>query len=485
MLRAFLFALLVLCLPALAQTKVTIVIANDAPPLEKRAAEIVARDFAGLFGTTTMQATLPTDGSVAVLIGSPRTNPAIPADAWPKLSEQGHVLRSTPKGLIVGGSIPLATLWAAGELGYHFGVRRLLHGDAMPIEKPAPKFDGIDVVFEPVIPLRGWNAFAEDAHSTRSWPVEEHERLIGQLAKLKFTHLVLPTSVAPFRAISLDGDVGGRAAFKGAKNFEVPQSADLLDRIAALAADHGLGVMRETPADVATIALGASKPSVLPQFGLTRLATDFQALASRKARGFVATAVMPGDLNSAAHFVSRASFQREITADQALAELVTPICGEGVAERLWKGFQQVEQAGALLEANDALLGVPDAKMLLRHLKSTEPPPAWLGQVKASYLGAMNEMYRGNTRARGGARPFILYHAKRLEFALQYCAAIEALRKAAHDAAARADAEEQAVEAIYNALNAYGDVARDTSDRGAIALLNEYGYRSLIKALEQR
>jgi len=39
-----------------------------------------------------------------------------------KLSEQGHVLRSTTKGLVVGGSTPAATLWAASELAYHFGV---------------------------------------------------------------------------------------------------------------------------------------------------------------------------------------------------------------------------------------------------------------------------------------------------------------------------------------------------------------------------
>jgi hypothetical protein len=92
---------------------------------------------------------------------------------------------------------------------------------------------------------------------------------------------------------------------------------------------------------------------------------------------------------------------------------------------------------------------------------------------------MNEMYRANTRARGGARPFILYHAKRLEFALHYFTALESLYKA-HDPAARAESLEAAVEASYNALNAYADVARDASDRGVIALLNEHGYRVLLE-----
>jgi hypothetical protein len=118
-------------------------------------------------------------------------------------------------------------------------------------------------------------------------------------------------------------------------------------------------------------------------------------------------------------------------------------------------------------------------MLLRHLESKEPLPAWITEVKTLYTGAMNEMYRANTRARGGARPFILYHAKRLEFALHYFTALESLYKA-HDSATRAESLEAAVEASYNALNAYADVARDASDRGIIALLNEYGYRALLK-----
>jgi hypothetical protein len=40
-----------------------------------------------------------------------------------------------------------------------------------------------------------------------------------------------------------------------------------------------------------------------------------------------------------------------------------------------------------------------------------------------------------------------------------------------------------MESVYNSLNSYSDVARDSSDRGAIALLNEYGYRPLVKAVK--
>ena len=127
--------------------------------------------------------------------------------------------------------------------------------------------------------------------------------------------------------------------------------------------------------------------------------------------------------------------------------------------------------------------VPGPRMFLRHLESKTPLPAWITEVKTLYTAAMNEMYRGNTRARDGARPFLLYHAKRLEFALDYFTALESLYQA-HAATAHAGALEAAVESIYNALNAYADVARDPSDRGVIAVLNEHGYRALLKVINQ-
>lgn len=474
--------------------QITIVIGPEAPALEKLAAEQLAKDVKALFDAETKVQSAPsTDASSTLLVGSPATNPAIPAEAWPKVSDQGHVMRSTGKGLIVGGGSPTATLWAASEFSNHFGVRPLLQGDAMPLAKPALKLDGVDKVMEPIAKARAWNAFTypwkvanNDPHSALSWSLDEHERLIKQLAKLKFTHYMLPKDVLSFAPISVDGDIGGRSAFKGSKEFRMPEDANLLEKVSKLATENGLIPTREYPAG--TTSLGATRSSVLPEYSLSKLATSFTRIGDSNGVGFVFSVVMPGDLNPAAHYLSRASFDKTLTAEQSLEQLVTPICGEGVADRLWKGFQQVEKAVELISANDPHLGTPNGGVFLRHLESKDPVPAWIGEVKTLYTGAMSEMYRGNTRARGGARPFILYHAKRFEFAMQYCACVEALKKAGvaktkNDADAEAEASEQGLEAIYNALNAYADVARDSSDRGVIAVLNEFGYRKLLKALE--
>ena len=66
--------------------------------------------------------------------------------------------------------------------------------------------------------------------------------------------------------------------------------------------------------------------------------------------------------------------------------------------------------------------------------------------------------------------------------------VEAVRKAGI-AKAKGDREtqlaelEKAVESLHTALNALAAVARSNSDRGVIAVLNEYGYRPLKKELE--
>ncbi len=473
--------ILALCLalaaPVFAGPKVTIVIGDRAPALEKLAAEQLVQDLAALFDAeTSIQTSLPRAAGAAILLGSPVTNPAIAGEAWPKLSAQGHILKSTAQGLIVGGGSPVATLWAAGELSYRFGIRHLLHGDVLPIEKPAFKLDGFDMVFEAKSKSRAWDGFNGQAFGLDSWSAEDGDRLLGQLARLKFTHLVLPEKIVPFTPLTVAGDSAGRTAFKGAKTFANPDAAAVVDRLKARAGEFGLGVVVAKSADAA-MPLGAPNNSVLPQFALQKLAAE---LATHDR--LVARAIMTGDLNASAHLLSRAAVDEKITAEHALSDLVTPICGEGVAERLWKGFAQVEKAAQLIAANDPAIGVPDARMFLRHLESKAPLPAWITEVKTLYAGAMNEMYRGNTRARGGARPFILYHAKRLEFALHYFTALEALYKA-HDASARTESLEAALESTYNALNAYADVARDPSDRGVIALLNEHGYRALQKVID--
>ncbi|GDY20092.1 hypothetical protein LBMAG56_14370 [Verrucomicrobiota bacterium] len=482
---------------AAAAPRVTIVVGANAPALEQLAATELASQLQSLVGAqATTQTALPADDAAVILIGSPQTSAAVDAvfgKQWPKLSRQGHLVKSVPfQGrtvLVLGGGSPVASLWAVHEFGYRCGIRHLLHGDFLPLEKPAFTLAGFDVVLEPRVKRRAWSAFIGQPFGAESWSVADHTRLLTQLAKLKFTHIVLPAALTPVAALRVDGDTPGRKVFGGARQFEnADRGDDFLPRIKAAAAAVGIFVQVGEMPDAIEINPGPANASVLPQFNLETLATQLNALRLKPTAGFVARVVIPGDLNASAHFLSRASFADQLTAAQSVSDLVTPICGKEVDERLLKGFGLAAQAAALITANDAAIAVPAARMTLRHLEAKAAPPAWLTEAKNLYAQAMNEMYRANTRARDGARPYILYHAKRFEFALHYLTSIELLWKAGFAGAegkneARTQALEQAVEAMYNALNALADVARDASDRGTIAILNVHAYRPLLQTLE--
>jgi hypothetical protein len=225
---------------------------------------------------------------------------------------------------------------------------------------------------------------------------------------------------------------------------------------------------------------------LLPQLSTRHAHTLLGRLRESGWEGYCVRCWLPGDLNAELHYLARAAFDPALAPDAAYDDFITPICGAGLAERVLQGYAMIEQATDLIDEHDPNFGFP-----LRPLAAPpsdpefeiEPPPAWWGQVRDLYLNAMNEMYRGITRARGGARPVLLYHAKRLEFAFEYLNCIEAVRLA-EQARASGNADEQlarleaAVESMYNALAALGEVARDNSDRGTIAVLNAYGYRPL-------
>ncbi len=272
-----------------------------------------------------------------------------------------------------------------------------------------------------------WNGYTGDAMGQEAWSEAELLQRAEQAHRLGYRAVAVPAQIPTIAPIRVDGDTAGRKAFAGAKVFAQPDAGAATARFRARAAELGLRVVEADPVPA----------SVLPR--------------------------------------------SEFADAQAVAEKVTPLCGEGVAEPLWLGLQTLEKARQLIECHDPRLGVPAPDVLRRHLEADGPAPAWLAEVKALHLAAMNEMYRANTRAREGSRALTLRHAKRLEFAFHFLTCIETLYQARGDA--RAEALTAAQESLHQALNAWADVALDASDRGGIALLNEHGCRVLAAAAQ--
>lgn len=517
------------CLGLFAQQHVVFVTGEEAPPLEIQAAEQLAGQFEELFELeVTLAHEFPEGPAPIVLIGSPKTNPLIENDDWPEgLSEQGHVVKSlSANAVIVGGETPAASYWAACELAQQFGIRFTLHGDFMPVEKPEFVLGGFEIVLEPKIKHRAWRVLGPGGPASQeSWGLDETRQLLRQLAKLKFNHVVLDLAPGrPFleawgegfvfggQEFPVDGETAGRSVFGGAKAFENPDFAGEKNRLEAgkrlangiIATAHELGMSTSITTDpklkkiaestypkageqITAVALPDAGASILPQ--LTLGGTHAQLEAARDIGGAVIVSAIPGDCNLTAFNTMRSGFGERLDPETALAELLTPICGDEVSDRVQTAYEAIERARKLLLENDPTFVRPHPDMFLKHYQTDEAAPEWWAEAKAAYGEAVNEMYRANTRARGGARELTLYHAKRFTFALHYLTAVESVRaagiaKAAGDVDAQIENLELAIEAMHNALGIYADVARDNSDRGVIALLNKYGYRPLLEELDK-
>lgn len=603
---------------------VSVVMQDDAPALEKHAANELATQWKRLFDADVQIGASPAADAVAtILLGSPTTNPAVKSalgDKWPTLTDQGHIIRtvSTQKNtVVVGGGSPIATLWAVYELGHHFGVRSLLHGDYYPLGTPKLSVDGLDMLLEPTIRTRAFRVVDWSPMGFGPWGLEDQQKLLRQLSKMKFNRIELLMS--PFQSIRpirlpageadwpeaffpwdlpITGDVPGRKAFRGVKQFENPdmlrhdskdaryRDGQSFVKILSTSA-HELGISvgvylflgyeigpdgehkenavqkwkrfqqyLETarsiypavdafylsPPDTADTAAfqseaflkwrkgagdvfvnqfgpnkvnyptsvgilmssptlvkppGDDRPhsafvnfdnrhSVLPNLGHQKLPAALKALQEHHADGFIAVCETPVDIDPSLYYFSRAVFDAKLTFDSSLQELIPPICGDGVVESVRMAFADVDKANEILSKEGKSLGTNFQPLLGMN---GEPPPAdakWPAEVRTLFTNAMNEMYRANTRARGGARAFTLYYARRFEFGLHFMTCAEAVynaNRATDDREKELEYLEAAQEALYAAQNALADVARDQSDRGMIGFINLQAYKPLMERIE--
>lgn len=206
----------------------------------------------------------------------------------------------------------------------------------------------------------------------------------------------------------------------------------------------------------------------------------------RLGAGFEVLVSGVGENDLPAYWLSRQSCRQSLSPQEACRDLLTPVCGEEVDHRVWKAVELAQSATTALAERDSGLGIPKVQPIL---EKTEPPPSNWSTARDGFLNAMNEMYRANTRAREGGRAYTLYLARRFEFAYEYMNCVEAVRKSAiaerdNDRDTQIAEIEKAIESLNNALNAMAAVARSNSDRGLIAVLNEYGYRPLKKKLAE-
>ena len=267
--------------------KVVIVIDQKADAPQRFAAEVLCRHLGAMFALqVVIDPTWRDDGDAAIILGTRDANSlletALGPAGWPRISEQGFLLRKTehhgrPCMLIAGGS-GAAVLWSACELLEMLGVRFTLHEDVLP-DDPGPfVLPQIDRVFEPQLRTRAWRQMNLFPMGPESWGLPEHRTRIRQLAKLKFNTIY--AQLWPYQPFvhfecggiskrtgtqwfgweyRVDGDTIGKEHFDGMTVFSNPQfvGCDTYEEMLAAGTDLIHGIFAESKAMGMTTAIAA------------------------------------------------------------------------------------------------------------------------------------------------------------------------------------------------------------------------------------
>ena len=124
--------------------------------------------------------------------------------------------------------------------------------------------------------------------------------------------------------------------------------------------------------------------------------------------------------------------------------------------------------------------VPD--MMMKFWKA-QPTPACLTELQQTYARGLDAARRAQAKSRPEGRWYPGFWVGRLEFSLGYVNAVEAMYRGATAERAQNAVEaqseaEKALGLLRAGVEAYARVARNRTDLGAIAVLNEYGLRPL-------
>ena len=229
---------------------------------------------------------------------------------------------------------------------------------------------------------------------------------------------------------------------------------------------------------------------VLPQLATGSLHELTQDLRRHGWAGFSTRYWLIGDHNPCIAYLSQASWEsasQEVTPTAVYRDQIRATCGEACVEDMLTLFREVEQTTVALETHGLGLTFPVPGMLMKHW-TPHPISDELIQDSQSYQRALESAHRARQNSEPAGQTYIDYWIGRLEFGIAYLEMIAAVRHAAI-----AEAEEKSEEALQHAetalitarraLEAYTRVARDQSDRGAIAIMNEYIYRPLSAKIE--
>ncbi len=218
--------------------------------------------------------------------------------------------------------------------------------------------------------------------------------------------------------------------------------------------------------------------------------------------GFCTRQWLISDHDPCITYLSRAAWDPNTTPRAVYVDQIRAVCGQAAVEPMLEAFRELEAVTTALEDHGMGLTFPVPNMMMRQW-SPGPLSKELLEDRAGYRRALDAVRRVPQPSRQEGRAYVRYWIGRLEFAVGYLDAIEAVKKAATawQAAQKAKAKKDAqalkthlTEAMeqariaqttaFRAIEAFANVAKNRADLGAIATMAEYVYRPLKRKTEE-
>jgi len=221
---------------------------------------------------------------------------------------------------------------------------------------------------------------------------------------------------------------------------------------------------------------------LLPQLATGSLHELTKDLRDQGWAGFSTRYWLIADHDPCVAYLARAAWDASATPEAVYRDQIAAACGEAAVADMLTVFREVEATTMQLEWHGLGLTFPVPGMMMQHW-AAGPMSAELVADREGYRRALQAAERAHAKATAAGKGYTEYWIGRLRFGIGYLDAIEALHRAATAEAGGKQEEtlqeaRAALTAATTALEAYAGVARDRSDLGALAVMNEYVYRPL-------
>ena len=255
-------------------------------------------------------------------------------------------------------------------------------------------------------------------------------------------------------------------------------------------------VLSSMPTDritaVLLLTLHDDNVGVLPQLATGSIHELMCDLRDHGWRGFCTRYWMPSDHEPCLAYLAKAAWDRDVTPEDAYRDQVSAVCGESAVEPMARAFRELETVTRALEDHGLGLTFPVPGMMMKHW-SAGSFSRQLAEDREGYRRALEAVREVPEPARPQGKAYVAYWTGRLTFGIGYLDTIdEVCRAATAEPFARESATrlgeviehaEAALRSASEAIEALARVAKNQSDRGAIAIMAEYVYRPLKQKIQ--